>query len=98
MSVAEQAVLLASAEFVIAPHGAGLTNLVFCSPGTKVLEIFAPDYLAKHYWIVSNVCGLKHYYLLGEQLAEKYPSKPINKDIFFNLEKLLDLMKVAKII
>ena len=60
MSVAEQAVLLASAKFVIAPHGAGLTNLVFCSPGTKVIEIFAPDYLVKYYWIVSNVCNLEH--------------------------------------
>jgi len=98
ISVAQQAVLFAGAKFVIAPHGAGLTNLVFCNPGTKVIEIFAPDYLVKYYWIVSNVCGLEHYYLLGEQLEEKYPSEPAKKNIFVNLQKLLSLMKLAEFI
>ncbi|MGD1803881.1 glycosyltransferase 61 family protein [Dapis sp. BLCC M126] len=98
ISVAEQAVLLASAKFVIAPHGAALTNLVFCNPGTKVIEIFAPDYLVKYYWIVSNVCGLEYYYLLGEQFEEKSPSEPAKKNIFVDLQKLLSLMKLAEII
>jgi len=45
MSVAEQAACLAAAKVVVAPHGGGLTNLVFCSPGTKVIEIFSPIYV-----------------------------------------------------
>ncbi len=55
---------------------------------TKVIEIFAADYLVKYYWIVSNVCGLEHYYLLEEKLEEKYPSEPAKKNIFVNLQKL----------
>ena len=42
MSIADQAACLAAAKVVVAPHGGGLTNLVFCSPGTKVIEIFSP--------------------------------------------------------
>jgi capsular polysaccharide biosynthesis protein len=29
----------AAAAVVIAPHGAGLANLVFCAPGTTVIEL-----------------------------------------------------------
>ncbi len=36
----EQVDMFASAEAVISPHGAGLSNLVFCEPGTKVVELF----------------------------------------------------------
>lgn len=98
ISVAKQAALLASAKVVIAAHGAGLTNLVFCSSGTKVIELFAPEYLVKYYWIVSNVCGLEYYYLLGEQFQEEHPRKAAEKNIFVDLSKLFNLMKLAKVI
>ena len=32
--------LFRDAEIIIAPHGGGLANLVFCAPGTKVIELF----------------------------------------------------------
>jgi capsular polysaccharide biosynthesis protein/tetratricopeptide (TPR) repeat protein len=64
-SVAEQAALLAQAEMVIAPHGGGLTNLVFCQPGTPVLELFSPEFVYPCYWLVSNLLGLDYAYLCG---------------------------------
>lgn len=42
MPLAGQISLFHQAECVIGPHGAGLTNLVFCRPGTKVVEIGTP--------------------------------------------------------
>jgi hypothetical protein len=38
----EQIQLFRNAEFVVAPHGAGMANLLFCEPGTKVIEL-SPD-------------------------------------------------------
>lgn len=63
---AEQVALFASAERVVAPHGAGLSNLVFCTPGTPVLEIFAPTYVNVCYWALSNQVDAGYHYLLGE--------------------------------
>jgi hypothetical protein len=42
MPLAAQIALFHRAECVIGPHGAGLANLVFCRPGTKVVEIGTP--------------------------------------------------------
>jgi capsular polysaccharide biosynthesis protein len=66
MSVREQAVTFAEAECVVAPHGSGLTNLVFCDPGTKVIELFAPTYVHPLYWFLSNRMALDYYFLVGE--------------------------------
>jgi capsular polysaccharide biosynthesis protein len=41
--VSEQATLFANAEVVVASHGAALANLVFCRPGTKVIELLGPN-------------------------------------------------------
>ena len=42
MSVADQISLFHRAECVVGPHGAGLTNIVFCRSGTKVIEVNTP--------------------------------------------------------
>lgn len=44
MDAAEQMHLFNEARILIGPHGAGLTNLAFCQPGTRVVEIFPPDF------------------------------------------------------
>lgn len=38
LSVADQRALFASAEIVVAPHGAGLVNMAWARPGTKLAE------------------------------------------------------------
>jgi capsular polysaccharide biosynthesis protein len=38
-SFQEQAVLFSSAKMIFGPHGAGLTNMLFCPEGTTVLEL-----------------------------------------------------------
>ena len=49
MSVVAQVSLFAQAKFIIAPHGAGITNIVFSPTDTKLIEIFAPNYVISHY-------------------------------------------------
>ncbi|HEX4140309.1 MAG TPA: glycosyltransferase family 61 protein [Candidatus Methylacidiphilales bacterium] len=43
-SLAGQIALFRQAEAIVAPHGAGLTNLVFSEPGTLVVELIALGY------------------------------------------------------
>ena len=102
MSVLEQAATFANAEVIIAPHGSGLTNLVFCSPNTKVVELFSPNYLRTDYWMISQHLMLQHYYLVGENfdclpLRNLMYQNSLTEDIFVNLDSLqLVLQKISK--
>ncbi|MEP6670324.1 MAG: glycosyltransferase family 61 protein [Chthoniobacter sp.] len=60
LSVHEQAQVFAQARIVVALHGAGLTNVVFCQPGTTVVEIFAPDFIQPYYWTLSCQARLRY--------------------------------------
>ena len=59
-SIDEQIGMFSQAEWVIGPHGAELGNLLFCQPGTKVLEL-APDCDFKPFYsYMSNKLDLIH--------------------------------------
>lgn len=68
-SIAQQIHLFASAKVIVGPHGAGLTNLAFCSKGTQVIEIFHIQHVIPTYWMISNHNKLDYYMLYGQEQA-----------------------------
>jgi len=104
LSVAEQVALFAAAEVVIGVHGAALTNTVFCSPGTKVIEIFAPDYVNPCYRKLSSQVGLEYWEFIGERVLDLDSHNQqegeekihyVFEDILVNIAALLNMMKLA---
>jgi len=74
----EQIAVMQEAETVVAPHGAGLTNLVWCNPQTKVVELFANEYVNGCYWAIAEMLDLQYFYDIGQPtLPESYPARPI---------------------
>jgi hypothetical protein len=52
---------LQNATHVIGPHGAGLSNIYLCRPGTKILEIYPNDKTYQPcYYRVSCICELSY--------------------------------------
>jgi capsular polysaccharide biosynthesis protein len=66
MGLRDQARLFASAEAIVAPHGAALANLVYCRPGTKVIECFPSLYVNFCYWPVAAGNALSYGYVIGD--------------------------------
>jgi capsular polysaccharide biosynthesis protein len=69
MSFLEQVEIFANAKMIVSPHGSGLTNLVFCSSDTKVVELFSPNYIRTDYWMISQQLNLQHYYIVGQNFS-----------------------------
>lgn len=91
LSWTEQINAFAHAKVIVAPHGAGLANLVFCQPGARVIELFNRSYVNPCFWRLASVVGLDYRPLIrgeGEGLA--YDLKAKRHDI------LTDIDSVAK--
>lgn len=78
VSVQDQIDHFTAAEAIVAPHGAALANLTFCSPGVRVLELFAPTYVNPCYWaIAANVEDVHYRYLVCGK-DRRGPGAPMN--------------------
>ncbi|MDB5147526.1 MAG: Capsular polysaccharide biosynthesis protein [Mucilaginibacter sp.] len=84
-TIAEQASIFYNADVIIGPHGAAFTNIIFCKPGTRVIEFFSPKWINPCYWTISNEVGLDYYYLIGEGNASEID---LNADVLIDLNKL----------
>ena len=88
LSFVEKIQLFNSAEVIVSPHGAGLSNIVFCNPGTKVLELFTPTYLLPCFHIISNHVNLDYYYLVGEVVPPDHTRQVHSDPIVIDIDKL----------
>lgn len=66
LPITEQIDLFHRAEIVVAPHGAGLSHLLF-APHTAVLELFASPIVIPHYYLLSKSLGHNYSFLAGTQ-------------------------------
>lgn len=62
----EQANLFYNADVVFTPHGAGLINIIYCRPNTKVIELLAKEHVDCEYWSLASQCDLEYYYLISQ--------------------------------
>ena len=74
LSVPEQARLFADAGIVVAAHGAGLTNIVFCSAGTRIIELYGA-HLAPCYWALSALNRLRYFNLGCDALRQMHQTE-----------------------
>ena len=76
LSFDEQALTFAQAEIIVTEFGAAMTNVLFCPPGTKVVEIIAEgqhDPWSSH---LAAMLGLEHVVLFQPQSAETLEAAP----------------------
>lgn len=66
LSWAAQIAACRAARVVVAPHGAGLANLVFCQAGTRVVELVNRVYFNPVFWRLAAVCGLDYRAVVAE--------------------------------
>lgn len=98
MSFADKVELFAGARAIVSTVGAGMTNLVFCAPGTPLLELFPQGFVVPDFLELSSRVGLDYHWMVCSNLR---PATKLGaarrEDLMVNLEELrrqLDLLQL----
>ena len=95
-SVVEQAEIMQSVELFISAHGAGMVNIIYCKPGTKIIELMNRNRINVVYHPYSIYQKLNYSYLLLDSVENndvKHNTEPYKDIIFRELESLEKVIK-----
>lgn len=94
LSLPEQICLFSNAKVIVGAHGAGLSNLAFSSPATRVVEIFSNLYspsfggIAPRMYEKISEKNLLNYTSLISNHVEENPSSPLCASFFITPEEV----------
>lgn len=66
LSIPDQILLFYDADYVVAAHGAGLSNMIF-SHQIKIMELFPTQFIVPHYYYLSKSLGHTYAYCCGKE-------------------------------
>lgn len=69
----EQVALMARTGVLFAPHGAGLTNMLFCPPGARICEIADPAYPNPNFYAMAAALGHEYHYITARGVGDRHP-------------------------
>lgn len=96
-SLSEQIGIFSSAKVIVAPHGAALTNLLWCEEGAQVVELFGETYQPPYYRNLSAFRSL-NYHKIGADISDEGHWSEVNADIMVDLSALESLLDKLLII
>lgn len=88
MSIVGQARAFAEASHIIAPHGAGLTNIIHAGSETSLCELQMDLYVNWLFRRLGNLKGIRYGCVIGDSLFDWDPSSPHNKFWEVDMERL----------
>jgi hypothetical protein len=74
----EQVGLMRQTAVLFAPHGAGLTNMLFCPPGTRVCEIADLGFPNPNFYALASALGHPYWLIPGTAHGDCHP---LEKDL-----------------
>lgn len=70
----EQIEIFSRAKVIVSPHGAGLANLLFCSPQSVLIELIARHHNNVNFWILASYAQMGYYCIeCDSQLGDGLP-------------------------
>lgn len=93
-SVSEQIQLFREASLVVSAHGSALTNLVWCAPGTRIIELLSRSYAQMHIAFLSHILGLDYRSLVDDSPRPHHWTN-IGEDVSVDIDSLKKTLEAA---
>jgi capsular polysaccharide biosynthesis protein len=91
-SIFEQIEIYKNASFIIGPHGASFTNIIWCEPGTHLVELFSPNYVPDFFLYIATLMGMKYSAYYDSEKKNDYNNNDYKnnmvEDIFVSIPEL----------
>ncbi len=94
LSLEKQIYLFKNASIILGAHGAAFTNIIFCKPGTKIIEIITADHPNKKCERISKILNLKYFRIITKKdnSNKNYPHRiHLEKKHFKMMESAISL-------
>jgi hypothetical protein len=84
--------LARNADYIVCTHGAAGTNLLFCKPEARFLEIFPPAFVEGSYVALSQFLNIEHHVVMGS----KSVTGERNSNFFVDVEKIRQAVELLQ--
>ena len=90
---------MARASVVAGPHGAALADLVFCRPGTRVIELIPSDHMYGYWYSLSVAAGLDYRAVIAESATTRPPEQwgPSSSEVVVPIDLLDEALSSARV-
>ena len=85
----EQVRLMQQTSIIVAPHGAGLTNMMFCPEGADIVELADPDYPNPNFYALAAAMGHR-YWLIDAQATGR--GHALEKDLTVDPDSVIGVL------
>ncbi|PRY11226.1 uncharacterized protein DUF563 [Pontibacter ummariensis] len=93
LSIKEKIRLFSRAKVVVGATGAGLINMFFCKPGTKMIEIFNEGFVVEPFYDIATKIELDYEYIICKGRKKvRNASQGQREHLLVETEKVLDIL------
>jgi hypothetical protein len=86
LEIIDQMSIFAYSRSVVAPHGMGLTHLIFSSGNTELLELFNPNIGSDAYAFIAKAIGIRYRFLMGDPVRN-------SSDYTIDIDRVLNSLR-----
>lgn len=91
MTFQDQIDIFFSADVIVAAHGAGMTNMIFCKQSAKIFEISCGNYRVSSMRFLAAICNLSHRFIDAVLSTQRNPN-PLLNDWEVNLVQIKEVL------
>lgn len=87
-SLTEQISIYYNASFIIGPHGASFSNVIWCQPGAHLMELFSSNYVPDFFLYLAEISGMKYSAYYEEASQKTSYIDALMEDMHISIPKL----------